>query len=72
MIALCDALVQAPHGAEAVETQIIAPLRAAMLARGVHFREAPRHESYGIVAVFEDRYGNLWDLIEPKGGLPTS
>ena len=33
MIALCDALIQAPDGAEAVETQVIAPLRAAMLAR---------------------------------------
>jgi len=33
-------------------------------ARGVAFREAPRHEPYGTVAVFADRYGNLWDLIE--------
>ncbi len=32
--------------------------------RGVRFLEAPRHESYGIVAVFEDLYGNRWDLIE--------
>ncbi|HZP65890.1 MAG TPA: VOC family protein [Rudaea sp.] len=38
---------------------------AALLARGVHFIEAPRHETYGTVAVFEDRYGNRWDLIEP-------
>jgi catechol 2,3-dioxygenase-like lactoylglutathione lyase family enzyme len=36
-----------------------------LLARGVRFREAPRHEAYGTVAVFEDLYGNLWDLIEP-------
>lgn len=35
-----------------------------LVARGVHFIEAPRHEEYGIVAVFEDRYGNRWDLIE--------
>ena len=34
--------------------------------RGVQFREAPRHEAYGTVAVFADLYGNLWDLIEPK------
>ncbi|MBB5746909.1 VOC family protein [Brevundimonas variabilis] len=34
-------------------------------AKGVHFREAPRHESYGKVVVFEDLYGNAWDLIEP-------
>jgi catechol 2,3-dioxygenase-like lactoylglutathione lyase family enzyme len=40
--------------------------RAAMLAKGVTFREAPRHEAYGTVAVFEDLYGNGWDLIEPK------
>jgi catechol 2,3-dioxygenase-like lactoylglutathione lyase family enzyme len=36
----------------------------ALLANGVHFIEAPRHEEYGTVAVFEDRYGNRWDLIE--------
>ncbi|MFD0978445.1 VOC family protein [Tropicimonas aquimaris] len=39
---------------------------AAMLAAGVTFREPPRHESYGIVAVWEDPFGNAWDLIEPK------
>lgn len=26
----------------------------------------PRHEAYGTVAVFEDLYGNAWDLLEPK------
>jgi len=35
-------------------------------ARGVHFCEAPRHEPYGTVAVFEDLYGNRWDLFQPK------
>lgn len=39
---------------------------AAMQARGVQFRETPREEPYGTVAVFEDLYGNLWDLLEPK------
>jgi catechol 2,3-dioxygenase-like lactoylglutathione lyase family enzyme len=39
---------------------------AAFLARGVRFTEAPREEEYGTVAVFEDLYGNLWDLIQPK------
>ena len=34
-------------------------------ARGVHFVEKPRREKYGTVAVFEDLYGNLWDLIQP-------
>ena len=32
---------------------------------GVHFEETPRHEPYGIVAVFCDPFGNRWDLIEP-------
>jgi catechol 2,3-dioxygenase-like lactoylglutathione lyase family enzyme len=39
---------------------------AAWSARGVRFREAPREESYGTVAVFEDLYGNAWDLIQPR------
>lgn len=39
---------------------------AAYIARGVRFVEAPRHESYGTVAVFEDLYGNRWDLIQRK------
>lgn len=43
---------------------------AAMLANGVTFREAPRVESYGRVAVFEDLYGNAWDLIQPSRSLP--
>lgn len=38
----------------------------AMLERGVIFREEPRHEPYGTVAVFEDIYGNPWDLIERR------
>ena len=37
-----------------------------MRAEGVHFREAPRHEAYGTVSVFEDLYGNGWDLLELK------
>lgn len=36
-----------------------------MTAAGVNFTEDPRRESYGTVAVFEDRYGNRWDLLEP-------
>ena len=42
-----------------------AATHAVLLSRGVHFREAPRHETYGTVAVFEDLYGNAWDLIGP-------
>lgn len=37
---------------------------ARMIAAGVHFIEAPRHEGYGVVAVFEDVCGNRWDLIQ--------
>lgn len=33
--------------------------------RGVRFLEKPRQEAYGKVVVFEDLYGNKWDLIEP-------
>jgi len=39
--------------------------KARMEAAGVHFREAPRHEPYGLVAVFEDLHGAPWDLIQP-------
>ncbi|WP_217573030.1 VOC family protein [Mesorhizobium sp. GbtcB19] len=49
-----------------LETDDFARDHRAMLANGVEFREAPRHEAYGTVAVFADLYGNLWDLIEPK------
>ncbi|MGI5451972.1 VOC family protein [Streptomyces sp. CA-249302] len=38
---------------------------ARMLAAGVTFLEQPRHESYGSVAVFQDLYGNRWDLLQP-------
>jgi catechol 2,3-dioxygenase-like lactoylglutathione lyase family enzyme len=34
-------------------------------ACGVKFHEQPRREMYGTVAVFEDLYGNTWDLIQP-------
>ena len=34
-------------------------------SRGVKFHEQPRREVYGTVAVFEDVYGNTWDLIQP-------
>lgn len=47
-----------------LQTDDFARDHAAMLAKGVRFVRAPRRESYGTVAVFEDLYGNLWDLIE--------
>ncbi len=48
-----------------LETDDFARDHAAWTAAGVVFREAPRREPYGVVAVFEDLYGNAWDLIEP-------
>ena len=38
-----------------------------MTDRGVNFVREPKSESYGIVAVFEDLYGNLWDLLQLNG-----
>ncbi len=39
-----------------------------MVERGVRFVREPKTEDYGIVAVFEDLYGNLWDLLQLDGG----
>ncbi|MEQ8936687.1 MAG: VOC family protein [Amphiplicatus sp.] len=39
---------------------------AAMTTKDVRFLETPREEAYGKVVVFEDLYGNKWDLIEPR------
>ncbi|MGL4404441.1 MAG: VOC family protein [Notoacmeibacter sp.] len=39
---------------------------AALVSKNVHFLEAPRHETYGSVVVFEDPFGNKFDLIELK------
>ncbi|MEQ1784450.1 MAG: VOC family protein [Hyphomonadaceae bacterium] len=50
-----------------LETQDFDRDHTRMLAEGVAFREAPRTEPYGMVAVFEDLYGNPWDLIEARG-----
>jgi len=35
-----------------------------MRAKGINFTREPKTEDYGTVAVFEDLYGNLWDLVE--------
>ncbi|MFS4468225.1 VOC family protein [Maribacter sp. 2210JD10-5] len=46
-----------------------------MVRREIKFVRPPKKETYGMVAVFEDLYGNLWDLLEPnennKGVLKT-
>jgi catechol 2,3-dioxygenase-like lactoylglutathione lyase family enzyme len=44
---------------------------ARLRAAGVRFVRGPSHEDYGTVAVFEDLYGNRWDLIEPAAGTPS-
>ncbi|SFS11666.1 VOC family protein [Sphingomonas jatrophae] len=48
-----------------LESDDFARDHAAYSQRGVRFVEEPRREAYGMVAVFEDLYGNRWDLIEP-------
>jgi catechol 2,3-dioxygenase-like lactoylglutathione lyase family enzyme len=47
-----------------LETDDFARDHARMIAAGVRFVRPPRQESYGTVAVFEDLYGNRWDLIQ--------
>lgn len=48
-----------------LHTDDFASDHARMSAAGVTFLEDPRHEAYGMVAVFEDLYGNRWDLLQP-------
>jgi len=43
----------------------------AMQAKGVKFVRDPKEEEYGTVAVFEDLYGNKWDLLQPKSKAPA-
>ena len=42
-----------------------------MLSLGINFVRDPKEAEYGTVAVFEDLYGNLWDLIEAKKAKET-
>jgi len=37
-----------------------------MVSKGIEFVREPKEEPYGMVAVFKDLYGNLWDLLELK------
>jgi len=53
-----------------LETDDFAADHARMSAAGVRFLEAPRHEPYGTVAVFEDLYGTRFDLIERAAPAP--
>ena len=43
-----------------------------MLAKGIKFVREPKKAPYGMVAVFEDLYGNLWDLLELNKDHPIS
>lgn len=43
-----------------------------MLSKGIEFVREPKTESYGIVAVFKDLYGNLWDLLQLNKDHPIS
>ena len=41
-----------------------------LVAAGVDFVRPPTEEAYGTVAVFQDLYGNLWDLLQYTGSAP--
>lgn len=43
-----------------------------MVSKGIKFIREPKKESYGTVAVFEDLYGNLWDLLQLNNEHPIS
>lgn len=43
-----------------------------MIMKGIEFVRAPKKETYGMVAVFKDLYGNLWDLLELNKEHPIS
>lgn len=43
-----------------------------MLAKGIEFVREPKKQDYGIVAVFKDLYGNLWDLVQFEKNHPMS
>lgn len=44
----------------------------AMRAKGIEFVREPKEQDYGIVAVFADLYGNLWDLLQLKPDHPIA
>jgi catechol 2,3-dioxygenase-like lactoylglutathione lyase family enzyme len=43
-----------------------------MVSKGIRFVREPKNETYGMVAVFEDLYGNLWDLLKLNEDHPIS
>lgn len=44
----------------------------AMLEKGIRFVREPKQAEYGTVAVFEDLYGNLWDLLQLNEDHPVA
>lgn len=68
-----EATVGRQHGGRVgffLHTDDFARDHARLAAAGARMDAAPRHETYGTVIVFEDLYGNRWDLIEPRAGSP--
>ena len=43
-----------------------------MVSEGIKFIREPKEEDYGTVAVFEDLYGNLWDLLQLEPNHPIA
>ncbi len=43
-----------------------------MVAKGIEFVRKPKEVDYGIVAVFKDLYGNLWDLLQLNPDHPIA
>lgn len=43
-----------------------------MLSKGIEFVREPKEQSYGMVAVFKDLYGNLWDLLQLNEDHPIA
>ncbi|MBE8167580.1 MAG: VOC family protein [Shewanella sp.] len=43
-----------------------------MISEGINFVRAPQEQDYGTVAVFEDLYGNLWDLLQMSSTHPMA
>lgn len=44
----------------------------AMRAKGIQFVREPKQADYGMVAVFTDLYGNLWDLLQLNADHPIA
>ncbi|MFJ3385957.1 MULTISPECIES: VOC family protein [unclassified Curtobacterium] len=71
VLAAADVVGQQAGGDVAffLETDDFAAAHERLVAAGVRFRELPRREPYGTVAVFEDPAGMPWDLIQPPASV---